>query len=208
MNLEVNTVVTGPFVENAFIVHDTETLDAAIIDPGDDPGRILRTVEQLGVKVHAVLLTHAHIDHAGAVGRILEQLPVPFLVHREEQFWLDGLEEQARMFGIRAGTVPKPTGYLEDGQELTFGSLRFRVIHTPGHTAGGICFLIDKILFAGDTLFAGSIGRTDLPGGSYEQIIDSIEKRLLPLGDDVAVYCGHGPETTLGRERRTNPFLR
>ncbi|NMC72669.1 MAG: MBL fold metallo-hydrolase [Myxococcales bacterium] len=208
MSIEVNTVVTGPFVENTFVVHDTETLDAVIIDPGDDPGRILRTVEQLGVKVHAVLLTHAHIDHAGAVGRILEKLKVPFLVHKEEQFWLDGLEEQARMFGVRAGAAPKPTGYLEDGQELTFGSLRFRVIHTPGHTAGGVSFLIDKILFAGDTLFAGSIGRTDLPGGSYEQILESIEKRLLPLGDDVAVYCGHGPETTLGRERRSNPFLR
>jgi len=208
MSLEVHTVVTGPFVENAFVVHDPETLDAAILDPGDDPGRILRTVEQLGVQVRAVLLTHAHIDHAGAVGRILEKHPVPFLVHKEEQFWLDGLEEQARMFGLRAGAVPKPTGYLEDGQELVFGSLRFRVIHTPGHTAGSVSFLVDRILFVGDTLFAGSIGRTDLPGGSYEQILESIEKRLLPLGDDVVVYCGHGPETTLGRERRTNPFLR
>jgi glyoxylase-like metal-dependent hydrolase (beta-lactamase superfamily II) len=208
MSIEVHTVVTGPFVENAFVVHDTATHDAVIIDPGDDPGRILRTAEQLGAKVHAVLLTHGHIDHAGAVGRILEKLKVPFLVHKEEQYWLDGLEEQARMFGVRAGAVPQPTGYLEDGQELTFGSLRFKVIHTPGHTAGGVSYVIGKIVFAGDTLFAGSIGRTDLPGGSFDQIIASIEQRLLPLGDDVDVYCGHGPETTLGRERRSNPFLR
>jgi len=207
MSVEVTTIVTGPFVENAFVVHDSETLDAVIVDPGDDPGRIVRTIEQLGVRPHAVLLTHAHIDHAGAVGAILEKFPVPLLCHREEQYWLDRVESQARMFGVRATKMPKPDRYVEDGEELRFGSLLLRVIHTPGHTAGGVSYLIGKALFAGDTLFAGSIGRTDLPGGSYEGIIASIERKILPLGDDVVVYSGHGPETTVAREKRSNPFL-
>jgi hydroxyacylglutathione hydrolase len=208
MSVEVTTIVTGPFVENAYVAHDPQTLDAVIVDPGDDPGRILRTVEQLGAKPRAVLLTHAHIDHASAAGRILEKHPVPLLCHRDEQYWLDRLEGQARMFGVHATAVPAPTRYVEDGDELVFGSLKFKVLHTPGHTAGGVCYFIERVLFAGDTLFEGSIGRTDLPGGSYDAIIESIERKILPLGDDVTVYSGHGPETTVGRERRSNPFLR
>ena len=208
MPIEVTTVVTGPFVENCFVAHDPETLDAVIIDPGDNAGRILRTVEQLGAKPLAVLLTHAHVDHAGAAGEILEKHAIPFLVHEEDQEWLDQLPAQARMFGVRAKPAPKPTGYFKDGETLTFGSIALKVIHTPGHTAGGVCFHAGKVLFAGDTLFAGSIGRTDLPGGDYDRIISSIVDRILPLGDDVVVYTGHGPETTVGIERRTNPFLR
>jgi hydroxyacylglutathione hydrolase len=207
MSIEVTPVVTGPFVENSYVVHDPQTKDAVIIDPGDDPGRIVRTVEQLGAKPVAVLLTHGHIDHVGAVARILEKFPVPLLCHEGDQHWLDGLEEQGRMFGLRTGKVPKPTRYVVDGEELKLGSLSFKVIHTPGHSAGGVCYLIGKTLFAGDTLFEGSIGRSDFPDGSHEQLLESIQQRILPLGDDVAVFSGHGPETTVGRERRFNPFL-
>lgn len=208
MSMEVATVVTGPFVENSYVAYDTDTRDAVIIDPGDDPGRILRTVDQLGVEPKAVLLTHAHIDHAGAVGAILGKHAVPFVCHRDEQQWLDGMEGQAMMFGVRSSPPPKPTRYVEDGEKIRFGSLEFEVLHSPGHTSGGVCYLIGKVLFSGDTLFAGSIGRTDLPGGSYEGIIESIEKKILTLADDVVVYSGHGPMTTVGRERRSNPFLR
>ncbi len=208
MSVEVTTIVTGPFVENSYVAHDPQSLDAVIIDPGADPGRIIRTIEQLGAKPLAVLLTHAHIDHAGAVGRILERFAVPFLCHEEEQEWLDGIQAQARMFGVRAEPTPKPTRYVKDGEELVFGTLKLKVIHTPGHTAGGVSYLIERFLFAGDTLFEGSIGRTDLPGGSYDQIIDSILNRIVPLGDDIVVYSGHGPETNVGREKRHNPFLR
>jgi glyoxylase-like metal-dependent hydrolase (beta-lactamase superfamily II) len=207
MTVEVTTIVTGPFVENAFVVHDPATHDAVIIDPGDDPGRIIRTVEQLEARPLAVLLTHAHIDHAGAVAPVLERFPVPLVCHREEEYWLERLEGQARMFGVRSAKTAKPTRFVADGDELVFGSLGFRVLHTPGHTAGGVSYVIGKAVFAGDTLFAGSIGRTDLPGGSYDEIIASIVEKLVPLGDDVVVYSGHGPETTIGRERRTNPFL-
>ncbi|MBI5490358.1 MAG: MBL fold metallo-hydrolase [Deltaproteobacteria bacterium] len=207
MTIEVTPVVTGPFVENAYVVHDPKTLDAVIIDPGDDPGRIARTVEQLGAKPLAVLLTHGHIDHVGAVGRVLEKFEVPLLCHEADQPWLDGIEKQARMFGLQVDKVPQPTRYVTDGEELTFGSLVFKVIHTPGHSAGGVCYLIGRTLFAGDSIFEGSIGRTDFPDGSYDQLIESIETRILPLGDDVTIYSGHGPETTVGRERRANPFL-
>jgi hydroxyacylglutathione hydrolase len=208
MSIEVTLVVTGPFVENSYVVHDPQTLDAVIIDPGDDPGRIVRTVEQLGAKPLAVLLTHGHIDHVGAVARILEKFPVPLVCHEADQHWLDGVEAQGRMFGLRTSAVPRPTRYVRDGETLTFGSLTFQVLHTPGHSAGGVCYLSGKTLFAGDTLFEGSIGRSDFPDGSHEQLIESIVERILPLGDDVTVYSGHGPETTVGRERRTNPFLR
>ena len=207
MSIEVTTVVTGPFVENSYVVHDPQTKDAVILDPGDDPGRILRTVEQLGAKPLAILLTHGHIDHVGAVGRLLEKLDVPLLCHEGDQRWLDGAEKQGRMFGVQVDKVPKPTRYVTDDEELTFGSLTFKVIHTPGHSAGGVCYLIGKILFAGDTIFQGSVGRSDFPDGSHDQLITSIETRILPLGDDVTLYCGHGPETTVGRERRSNPFL-
>ena len=207
MSIEVTLVVTGPFAENSYVVHDTETRDAVIIDPGDDPGRILRTVEQAGARPLAVLLTHGHNDHVGAVARILETFDVPLLCHEGDQPWLDGVEKQGRMFGLRVGKVPKPTRYVTDNEELTFGSLQLKVIHTPGHSAGGVCYLLGRILFAGDTIFQGSVGRSDFPDGSHDQLIESIETRILPLGDDVAIYSGHGPETTVAREKRTNPFL-
>ena len=207
MSIEVTPVVTGPFVENSYVVHDPRTKDAVIIDPGDDPGRIVRTVEQLGAKPLAILLTHGHIDHVAAVSRVLEKFDVPLLCHEADLPWLEGMEEQGRMFGLRVGKGPKPTRYVKDGDKLTFGSLEFEVIHTPGHSAGGVCYLIGKTLFAGDTVFEGSIGRTDFPDGSYEQLIESIQQRILPLGDDVAIFSGHGPETSVGRERRSNPFL-
>jgi len=180
----------------------------AVIDPGGDLDQILAAAREENVRIEKILLTHAHIDHAGAVGKILERFPVPFLCHEQEQEWLDGMQAQARMFGVRAEPTPKPTRYVKDGEQLAFGTLKFKVLHTPGHTAGGVCYLIDRVLFAGDTLFEGSIGRTDLPGGSYDQIIDSILNRIVPLGDDVVVYSGHGPETNVAREKRHNPFLR
>jgi glyoxylase-like metal-dependent hydrolase (beta-lactamase superfamily II) len=207
MTVEITEIVTGAFVENAYLVHDTATGDAVIVDPGDNPGRIVRTVEQAGAKPKAVLLTHAHIDHAGAAAEIQEHFDVPLYCHAADEAMLDRLGAQARMFGIGGVRKPRVDHHVEDGQILAFGSLELKVLHTPGHTPGGVCYLVGDRLLAGDTLFAGSIGRTDLPGGSYEQIIDSIRDKILGLDDSVRVYTGHGPETTVGRERRTNPFL-
>lgn len=207
MALKIETIVNGPFMENCFLAWDEDAMKGILVDPGSEAERLVRTAGFLNVEVEGIFNTHAHIDHAGAVAEIKKQLGVPFALHPEDEFLLAGLPDQARMFGLPPIAVPEVDRRLAEGDEIQVGGLTGTVIHTPGHTPGGVCFLFGDSVFVGDTLFAGSIGRTDLPGGSLPQIIASIKDKLLVLDDDVRAYSGHGPATTIGSERKYNPFL-
>jgi glyoxylase-like metal-dependent hydrolase (beta-lactamase superfamily II) len=210
MALKVEVIPNGPIMGNALVLWDDATKKAVIVDPGDEPDRIAGCPRVLGLTVTEIVATHAHIDHAGAAAALKKSLEVPFALHSAERPVLEALSSQSAMFGLGRVEVPEVDRWLEEGDVLEIGEIKGRVIHTPGHTPGGCCFFFEeeKILVAGDTLFQGSIGRTDLPGGSFEQIISSIKDKLLPLGEEVVVYCGHGPKTTLGMEARHNPFVR
>ena len=169
---------------------------------------ILDTAAEKGVRIEGIFNTHGHIDHVGAVSRIRTALGIPFAIHSGEKAVLDSLPAQARMFGMSSSmTAPVVDQWLDDNAEVPVGNLRGNVLWTPGHTPGGVCFSFDKIIFAGDTLFSGSVGRTDLPGGDTQQLLSAIKNRLLCLHEDTVVYCGHGPPTRISTERDHNPFL-
>ena len=206
----IETFPVGPLQCNCTILGDEATSEAIVIDPGDEVGRIHRRVTELGLKVKQILVTHAHIDHVGGALKLKRLTGAPILLNENDLALLDMMEEQAGWLGIETPETAPPDENLADGLRVGLESTPAQVIHTPGHTQGSVClhFAPMKLLIAGDTLFAGSIGRTDLPGGNSEQIIDSIEARLLALPDETRVLPGHGPMTTIGAERRTNPFLR
>lgn len=201
------TLVVGPLQENCYVVACEETRQAAVIDPGAEGERILEVVRRHDLTVAAVLNTHGHPDHVGAVADIVEQTGAPFLLHEADMYLIEGFEENPIRAFLDARVPPAPTRFLQDGDTLAIGSLTVVVEHTPGHTPGGVCFLIENVIFSGDTLFANSIGRTDLPGGNHQQLVRSIRERLLSKDDDITVYSGHGHATTIGHERRANPFL-
>lgn len=210
MLLEVRAV--APFYKNGFVVGCERTREAVLIDPGDEVDELMGAVRDLDVQVDAILLTHAHIDHVTGVGRAKEAYDVPVYLHQDDLFLYDATVQQGAMFGFRVQQPPPIDGFY-DGSPLSFGDYEVRVHHTPGHCPGGVCLQIGRKgtpgshLFVGDTLFAGSIGRTDLPGGDYGVLMRSITGVLFPLGDDAVVHPGHGPDTTIGRERTTNPFV-
>jgi glyoxylase-like metal-dependent hydrolase (beta-lactamase superfamily II) len=208
-DLLVEVVTNGPFAENCFVVADAGSRKGVVIDPGDEEERILEVVRGQKIEVQEIVCTHAHIDHAGAVAPLKRLLGVPFAIHPAEKGWLSHLPSQAGMFGLPDRDVPEVDRDLVPGETFAVGNLRAEILFTPGHTAGGCClyFAEQKVVFVGDTLFAGSIGRTDLPGGSLPAILESIRDRLLVLPDEVMAYSGHGPATTIGAERRSNPFL-
>jgi glyoxylase-like metal-dependent hydrolase (beta-lactamase superfamily II) len=208
--LRVETIPNGPFVENCFVAMCEPGRNAVVIDPGDEPRLILAAIRRLGANVGEIWCTHGHVDHAGAVAPLQHALGVPFAIHAADEPWLDMLESRALAFGIGPRQRPVADRDLFDGQDLCVGELRARVLHTPGHTPGGCCFHFpeQRVVFVGDTLFAGSVGRVDLPLSSAPALLRSIREQLLALDDDVTVYSGHGPATDIGTERRTNPFLR
>lgn len=208
--LVVETITNGPFVENCYLVADPITRKAILIDPGDEEDRIADKVKQANVQVVEIVNTHGHIDHAGAVASLKRLLDVPFAIHPGDRGWLEHLGSSAVAFGLSPRPTPEVDRDLEHGQTLMVGEVKGIVLHTPGHTEGGCCFYFPepRAVFVGDTLFAGSIGRTDLPGGSSSTLLRSIQEHLLTLDDDVVVYSGHGPTTDIGTERRSNPFLR
>ncbi|ASM76542.1 uncharacterized protein VITFI_CDS0763 [Vitreoscilla filiformis] len=198
------------FQQNASIVWCDETMEGAIVDPGGDLPTLKAEVARLGVKLVALWLTHAHIDHAGGTGTLARELNLPIIgPHTGDQYWIDGLPQQSQMFGFPKAEMFTPTRWLVDGDTLTLGRCSVTVRHCPGHTPGHVVFhnAEARRCFVGDVLFAGSIGRTDFPGGDHDTLITSITERLWPMGDDTVFIPGHGPESTFGRERRFNPYV-
>ncbi len=208
MTLRVVAHEVGPLRSNSYIVYDDGTREAVVIDAGDDAWLILETLQERRLKLNAVYATHGHFDHVMAVDDLKQALKIPFYIHRLDLEVLSMAREMTRRFlGIDVGDPPSPDGYLEDGQTIQVGGETLRVIHTPGHSPGSVCFYGGGMLFSGDLLFMGSVGRTDAPGGSAEQLTHSILEKVFKLPDDVKVYPGHGPETTIGWEKKHNPFV-
>jgi glyoxylase-like metal-dependent hydrolase (beta-lactamase superfamily II) len=209
MSLKIESVEVGPFAVNAYVLYDEAAGAALLVDPGDEIEAIASLIEPKGLKVEAIVNTHAHVDHLVAVAEAKRRFEAPFWLHAADAEWLKALPQQAMMFGFPNPEVPTVDRWLQDGDPLRVGGSVGRVIHTPGHTPGGCClyFPDDALLLTGDTLFSGSVGRTDLPGGSFEQLASSIRERLYVLGDEVSFVPGHGPHGRLGHERRGNPFV-
>ena len=205
------TIPVTAFDQNCSLVWCDETLSAAVIDPGGDLPRILAEVKRLGLTLEQIWLTHAHIDHAGGTGELAQQLKLPIVgPHPGDQFWIDGLAMLSRQFGFPPAQPFTPTRWLHDGDTVTVGHETLNVRHCPGHTPGHVVFHAPQIdrVFVGDVLFAGSIGRTDFPQGNHEQLIASITQRLWPMGNQTVFIPGHGPESTFGQERKSNPHVR
>jgi hydroxyacylglutathione hydrolase len=205
----LETFVVGPLQCNCTLLGDEDAAEAIVIDPGDEVSRIYRRLADLGLKLKQILVTHGHIDHVGGALKLKHLTGAPIFLNENDLPLLKMMEEQAAWVGVPTPDVSAPDVSLTDGLRVGLDRYPAEVLHTPGHTQGSVCLHFEplKMVIAGDTLFAGSIGRTDLPGGNPRQIIDSIETRLLPLADDTRVLPGHGPATTIGAERRHNPFL-
>ena len=207
MFLKYKTLTVGPFAMNAYILWCSKTLTSVLIDPGDEAERILQTVADLKVKPERIVLTHAHIDHVWHAKEVQEKLQLPLFMHRDDLPLLERLPYQAQMFGFPPPAPPRVDGFLTEGDEVSFGEVQMKILHAPGHSPGSIVLYGDDTAVDGDVLFQGSIGRTDLPSGSHEILLHSIHQKLMTLPDHTRVLPGHGDETTIGIERRSNPFL-
>ena len=209
--IEIHLLPVTPFAQNCSLLIDPGTRRGVLIDPGGEAPKLRAALEGMGVELEAMWLTHGHLDHAGAAHELREALGAPVVgPHRDDQFWMDGIADQWAMYGHPGmGRSVVPDRYLDDGDVLEFAGLSFDVIHAPGHTPGHVVIHQKDlgVAWVGDILFAGSIGRTDFPKGDHAQLIHSIKTRVLPLGDHVRFVPGHGPASTFGRERQTNPFL-
>jgi glyoxylase-like metal-dependent hydrolase (beta-lactamase superfamily II) len=208
--LRYHTVPVTPFQQNCSLLWCDSTMEAAVIDPGGDLDRILAEAKRLGLQLQQILLTHAHIDHAGGSAELARRLKLPIIgPHEGDQFWIDGLEQQGKRFGFPAAETFTPTRWLHDGDSVQIGNCDLLVRHCPGHTPGHVVFYSAEAqrAFVGDVLFAGSIGRTDFPQGDHDTLIESIRQRLWPMGNDTVFIPGHGPESSFGRERKNNPFV-
>jgi hydroxyacylglutathione hydrolase len=203
----VRALVVGPIQANCYILGCERTREAAVIDPGGDSDKILITLAKDKLRCIYIINTHGHFDHSAENRRLKEVTGSQLLIHRGDAPMILHQGASGRSWGMNVDNSPPPDRYLEEGDIVTFGDISLKVLHTPGHSPGGISLFSDKMLFVGDTLFAGSIGRTDFPGGDYEGLIRNVREKIFPLGDDVVVYPGHGPKTTVGRERRTNQFF-
>ena len=198
------------FEQNCSLWICEETKEAAVVDPGGDVDKILAAATKEGVSITKIFLTHAHIDHAGATAILSEKFDLPIIgPHKGDQFWIDSLEKQSEMFGFPDCKRFTPTQWLNDGDTVSFGNVTLEVYHTPGHTPGHVIFFNKKanIAAVGDVLFAGSIGRTDFPGGDHDTLINAIKQKLWPLGNEVSFIPGHGPMSTFGAERQSNPYV-
>jgi len=202
----INKLVVGPFTSNCYIVGSESNKEGMIIDPGDETKKILNKVEELELDIKLIALTHGHIDHTGVLKKVKEATGAEVAIHTDDEELLRD-QSMAIAFGLSYPVPPPPDRLLKHGNSIDIGNLHFGVLHTPGHTSGGICFLGYGVVFSGDTLFNYSIGRTDLPGGNYNQLMNSIQTKLMVLPDNTVVYPGHGPDTTIGAERQGNPFL-
>ncbi len=205
----IKRLEVGGFMSNCYIVGCPKTNEGIVIDPGAEPEVIMAALEEENLTVKYIINTHGHIDHIGAVKEIREKTGAPVVMHKEDAPLFENPHENLSMFVGSQLTLDPPEKIVEEGDTITFGSGHaLKVIHTPGHTRGGMSLHMNGKVFTGDTLFAASIGRSDLPGGNHRQLINAIKEKLFPLGDDTVVYPGHGPESSIGREKKVNPFLR
>jgi len=208
--MNYHIIPVTPFAQNCSLVWCPVTQQAALVDPGGDAQRIKQAITETGVKVTQILLTHGHLDHVGAAAELAAYLHVPIIgPQKEDEFWLQGLPQQSQMFGLEECQPLTPDQWLEEGDSVKVGETTFQVLHCPGHTPGHIVFFdpVSRLLVSGDVIFKGGVGRSDFPQGDHGALIDAIKRKLLPLGDDVTFIPGHGPLSTLGEERRNNPFL-
>jgi glyoxylase-like metal-dependent hydrolase (beta-lactamase superfamily II) len=208
--LHYQTIPVTPFQQNCSVIWEDVGMTAAIIDPGGDLDVLEDACKHLGVKLVAIWITHAHIDHAGGTAELSDKLQLPIIgPHPGDQFWIDGLQDAAASYGFAPSRAFTPTRWLGDGDTVSLGAHTLQVRHCPGHTPGHVVFYSPELkrAFVGDVLFAGSIGRTDFPQGNHQDLLDSITQRLWPMGNDTVFIPGHGPESTFGRERRSNPYV-
>lgn len=209
--MKIAVIPVTPFQQNCTLMLCEQTMKGAVVDPGGDIENILSGVAQIGMTLEKIFLTHGHMDHAGATAELAERLNLPIEgPHIGDKFWIDGIPEQSRRFGLSPAKSFTPDRWLNDGDQVQFGAITLDVYHCPGHTPGHVVFFdpVSKIAQVGDVLFQGSIGRSDLPGGDHDTLIRSIKQKLWPLGSDVVFVPGHGPLSTFGDERRSNPFVR
>lgn len=208
--LKAQIIPVTSFSQNCSIIWCDETMEGAFVDPGGDVDKLLAHVKKLGIKLTKILLTHGHLDHAGGAADLKEQLGLPIIgPHKEDKFWLDQIEEQAANYGMPGLRCCQPDEWLNDGDEIDVGNEKITVLHTPGHTPGHVVLYNEahKVAFVGDVLFKGSIGRTDFPRGDLPTLLNAISSKLWPLGNDVTFVPGHGPLSTFGAERQTNPYV-
>ncbi|MBW1962782.1 MAG: MBL fold metallo-hydrolase [Deltaproteobacteria bacterium] len=204
----IKELTVGPIMANCYIVGCNQTKEAVVIDPGDEADRILNSLAESNLSVAYIINTHGHFDHVGANRKMKEATGASILIHALDAPMLSQLSASAAAWGLSVEDSPMADKMLLEGQRVSFGMITLEVLHTPGHTPGGVSLYTNGVVFVGDTLFAGSIGRTDFPGGDYDTLIASIRNKLFVLEDNVRVLCGHGPETTIGQEKRFNPFVR
>jgi hydroxyacylglutathione hydrolase len=205
--IRVEVVPVGPLQSNTYVVWKEDSKEAVVVDCGDEAARIAGVLAAYSLEPKALLLTHGHLDHAGGVKAFVGRFPVPFYMHAAEAGVFKSLREQGAMFGMLIGEPPEAKDFLADGAECDVAGMMFKVLHTPGHTPGSLCYLVKDMLFSGDVLFLGSVGRTDLPGGSSQQLMASLD-RLKALPPETMVFPGHGPSTTIAAELARNPYLR
>lgn len=208
--LKIQICPVTEYQQNCSIVYDDETLAGVVVDPGGEPEKIAAAVSELGLNVEAIWLTHGHLDHAGGAEGLKKLLDVQIIgPHADDKMLLDNIEIVAAGYGLSGMFNATPDRWLEEGETLSIGEHKFEVLHTPGHAPGHVVFVNrkEKLILIGDVLFQGSIGRTDLPGGNHQQLLDSIANKILPLGDDMQFICGHSPPSTIGHEKATNPYL-
>lgn len=205
----IESIVVGPLGVNCFILGDRQSNEGMIVDPGADCDKILAAVSRFGLTVKYIVNTHGHFDHVGCNRPVQEKTGAELLIHEKDVPLLSQASRSAQMYGLSVEDSPAPSRFLTDGMRLELGKRSIEILHTPGHTQGGCCLLLagQGVVITGDTLFADSVGRTDLPGGSHEQLIASIKAKLMPLPDETVVWPGHGPSSTIGRERRLNPYI-
>jgi len=205
--IKIHKITTGPFQENGYIVHDKNSKNCFIIDPGDSPTSYINKIEEYKLKPIAIINTHGHIDHIHGIQPIKEHFSIPFYIHENEKIIIDHYPNGCLMYGMAPNKKPEVDRWLADETEIEIGEYKIGIINTPGHTPGGICIKINNDIFTGDTLFKGSIGRTDFPGGDYETLMNSLKKLISEISGETTVHSGHGFSTTIEEEKNSNPFL-